>query len=538
VWAPSSLKHARRRELQLLAKHRMPAYRQRLLSIIQLSAPQLLPVPSASTAGPLHIELTSDLGDSISLTSAAIRLPLLPPSNRDDLASRPESAQAAASLGSSSTSRSLSRTRWQLPPFIKTAAGWPQDVPATIEVDGACLDTVASAQLESPTGRAWPARITECPALPDLLSVSATWPERTEKPRQTWMQRMLALAMIRRQSGLNDVQPATAPRTQQSLLLAAAVPYTVAEQLVDGPSQLSVRLRSDWAEAAIEVALHLRCVWVISEQPMDALAFMRQLVPSPPVHTDPEATSAANDALRGRPDLLTDVGSQQLSPRPADCQPASAWGTRLRAPVGLLVDLQQRAAGLAAALQPAPPLPCVCSAGVKYAAIMQDQSASFEERVRSLVMALQHRMANDSPGQPSSILRRLQLTRTTGLQQQLDPADAVLVLLQSDRQAGAVPSAQSFWRMRSQPSQLEQLIGVTMTMNVPIMVVLLGSGPWSGTMGTDLTRWARSGASVMQVASFDHNAQGTAAGGLLVQHAMYRMLTRITSAEIPARSKL
>ena len=516
----------------------MPAYRQRLLSIIQLTAPQLLPVPSDSTAGPLHIELTSDLGDSVSSTRATIRLPLLPPSNRGDLASRPESVQHAAPLGSSSLTRSLSGTRWQLPPFIKTAAGWPQDVPATIAVEGACLDTVTSARLESPTGRAWPARITERPALPDLPSVSATWPERTEQPRQSWVQRMLALAVIRRQSDSSDVQPAPAARTQQSLLLTAAIPYGEAQQVVDGLSQLSVRLRSDWAEASIELPLRPRCVWVISEQPTDALTFMRQLEPPLPVLTDPDAASAADDALEGRPDGPTDVGSQRGSLHSADCQPASPWSMRLRGPIGLLVNLQQRAAGLAAARQPAPPLPCVCSAGVKYAAVMQDQQASFEERLRSFVMGLQQQIADNGPGQPLPVLRRLQLIRTAGVKQQLDPADGVLVLLQSDRQIGAAPSAQSFWRMSSKPSQLEQLIDVTMTLHVPAMVVLLGSGPWSRTMGTDLTRWARSGASVLHVASLEHDAEGTAAGGLLVQLAMYRMLTSVNPAEVPARSKL
>jgi len=524
--------------LQLLAKHRMPAYRQRLLSIIQLSAPQLLPVPSDGIAGTLHIELTSHLGDSVSLTRATIRLPLLPPTNRGDLASGPESVQVAAPLGSNTMTRSFSGTRWQLPPFIKTAAGWPLDVPATIAVEGACLDTVTSARLESPDGRAWPARITERPALPDLLSVSATWPEPTDQPRQSWVQKMLVLAINRRQSDLTDVQPATAARTRQSLLLTAAIPYGEAKQVVNGPSQLSLRLRSDWAEASIELLLHPRCVWVISEQPADALAFLHQLVPPLPVPTVSEAASAADDALQGRADRLTDVGNQQLAPHSADCQPASAWSTRLRAPIGFLVDLQRRAASIAAARQPAPPLPCVCSAGVKYTAVMQDQSASFEERLRSFVVALQQRMANTGPGQPSSGLRKLQLTRPSGVQQQLDPADGVLILLQSDGRTGAAPSAQSFWRMASKPSQLEQLISVTMTMNVPNMVVLLGSGPWSRTMGTDLTRWARSGASVLHVASLDHNAQGTAAGGLLVQDAMYRMLTSVNAAEVPARSKL
>ena len=524
--------------LQLLAKHRMPAYRQRLLSIIQLSAPHLLPISPDSTARPLHIDLTSFLVESVSVNRATMRLPLLPPSrSQDDQPSGLRSVQAASSLGPAAAVRSFSQTRRQLPPLPKAAAWWPQDVPATIEVKGAYLDTVTSARLESPTGNAWPARVTERPALPDLLSVSAAGQGRREEPRQSWMPRILALAVTRRQSELNDVQSAAAPRTQQTLLLTAAVPYGEAQRFIQGQSQICARLRSDWAEASIELKLHPRCVWVVSQQPTDALAFMRHLVSALPVSTDPETASVADDALQGRPDDSTEVGRQRLASHSADRQPAPAWSMHLRDPIGLLADLQQRAAGLAAVRQPAPPLPCVRSAGVKYAAVVQDQNASFEERLRIFVTALQQRMANDGPGQAASILQKLQCSRISGEQQQLDPADGVLILLQSDRQTGAPPSARSFWRMASKPSQLEQLVNVTVHMNVPAMVVLLGSGPWSRTMGTDLTRWARSGVSVLHVASLDHSAQAAAAGGLLVQHAMHRMLTG-TNPERPARSKL
>ena len=535
MWTPNSTEPACRRVVQLLAKHRMPAYRLRLLSIIHLAAPQLLPVPFDSTAGPLHIELASNVADSVSVARATIRLPLLPPSHRDDLASGPQSMHSASSLGSINAERSFSGTHWQLPRFVKTAAGWPQDVPATIEVEGAWLDTVTGARLELPTGIARPAHIEERPASPELLPVSAAWPERMAEPRQSWMQRLLALAAIRGQSDSTNVQPVSASRHQQILQLTAAVPYREAQQFSEGFSKLSLRLRSDWAQTSIELALRPRCVWVVAEQPMDALAFMRQLVPQLPVSTDPGAAPAADDPLQGSTDEVTGVGNQRVSPLCADRQPASAWSMRLRAPIGVLVDMQQRAAGLAAARQPALPLPCICSAGVKYAAVMQDRNASFEARLRSFVMALQERMANNGRGQPPSVLRRLQFTRTSGAQQ-LDPADGVLVLLQSDRQNG--PPAHRFWHMASRPSELEQLIRVTLFLNVPTMVVLLGSGPWSRTMGSDLTRWARRGVSVLHVASLGDNAQATVAGGLLVQHAMYRMLTSINTAELPARAQL
>lgn len=524
-----------RRALQLLAMHRMSAYRERFLSKIQVSAPQLLQAPTGSvTVGP-QIQLSADIGPSASVTSATMRTPLLPPARRDGVVSL---SQAASSFGTSNTVGSGSETRWQLPQPFRTMMGRPQGMPVAIDVKGTCLDTVTSATLESSSGKAWPAHVVERPELPALLSVDVAGSKNNQ--RQSWAQWISGVVTSRLRSQLHDMQAGRHTDAQQGLRASAAVPSAEARALLEGLIELRVRLRSDWAEVSVELTPQPRCVWIISEAPEDASAFMGQLQSMQSASGSPEAASRDASMLQGPADDPAQQAEQPSASQPAHDQPAVAWRMRLHRPLGVLLHLQQRAAWLAAARPspPAPPAPSAYGAGVQYVAIVQHQSASFEARLRSFNAALQQKTSNRSAGQRSSLWRKLQSSTASSAPQPLAAPDGLLIMLQSTGtgQIGAAPSAASFWHSASQPSQLEQLMTTTSSMTLPTLLVLVGSNPWSPSTGADLTKWARGGASVLHVASLSGNAQEAAAGTFVIQHAMYRLLTEVSSS--PMRSKL
>ena len=516
--------------LQLLSKHRMVAYRERLLAILQQSSPQLLLAPSDSTAGLQLIHLDPDLGSAVSVIRASIRMPLLPPSSPDALTSERQSAQAQPL-------RSSSESRWQLrPPFWR-----PQGMSVAIELHGSCLNTVTSARLESSSGEVSPTRVVERPALPALLSVSSAGSERKNQQRQSWAQWLTGLVDSRPRNLLNRCDADGNSRAQQVLQLRAAVPHKEAQQFVDRLSKLSVRLRSDWAESSVELTLQMRCVWVISGEHEDALAFVNQLSPPSAPRTS-DAASRAHNMSPGPDKKPLQRDDQLAASHPANDQPASAWTMRLRGPVRVLINLQQRAARAAAARLPQPTQPILSAygAGVQYVAIVQNQHTSFEARLRLFSTLLHRRTSIDSKGQHSSIWRKLQIDAASSAPQELSKPDGVLIMLQGNGSGpfGPSPALSGFSRSASKPTQLEQLITTTTGMRLPTLVVWLGRSPWLPSIGADLTRWARSGASVVHVALLRDNAQEAAAGTFLIQHAMYQILTGGETSLLPARSKL
>ena len=513
------------------------------MSTIRASAPQLLPPRSSSIAESLQIQLSSSLGPSVSINRATLNMPLLPPSRRDAQVSRPESPQPASLVGISNATRSFTETQWRLPVPLRTAYGRPQTVPVALEIEGACLDAVTSALLQTPTGKVWPANITERPALPAGLLVQAAGSEGTAQQRQSWAQRVLGLVTARLRCDLHDTHPASSATTVQVLRVGAALPLTEAQQLVDGLLVLSVGLQSDWDEVSAELSLQPRRVWVTSEDPNDTLDLISQLQPPLLQPLPPEAASVAHVMVSDHADELPEREDPPLPAHSADDQPASGWRTRLRDSIRILSDLQQRTVGLAAArlYQPSPSLPCAYRAGVYYVAITQHQQATFAARLQSFAGALQQQTSSSGgKGQPPSLWHKHQLSTIFSAPAPVTKPDGVLILLRADAAvpSGAAPVSASLSNMAPKPWQLEQLIITASELKLPVLVVLLGSSPWSRTMGADLTRWARTGASVVHVASLSHNPQAAAAASASVQNAIYTLLSNPQMPSLPARSKL
>ena len=532
--------------LQLLAKHRMPAYRERVCSLIRVSAPQLLPGASESSDEPPQISLTSELGPPIQAKRAKIRVPMLPPPSTDS----PVDA-ASAAVGPPT---GVSTSRWQLPPPFSRSAGRLQRVSIEVSVEGACLDTVTSAQISSQQGELWQGRIAERPAAPPLAVAEFDDSERADEHQRSWAQWMMGLMAGRQRSPAADAPSMVRSEALQVLRVHATLPFETARSLVDQLSRLDVRLCSDFAEVPVMLELQPRRVWLIAEDPQDALAFLTQL----PVQTSDAASAKLSVLMDGRRTQHEDVhaGVRSTGPLswpsgPANVQEAFSSGMSLRRLVAAAAELQQRASAGLAGRRQSKSIELPLSAygyGVQYDAVLQPQPESLEARLRSDTAALRQQHPKEVQQDIAGVIG--QVTRLIGkvrgpaapfpVQRRSMP-DAVLILLQSAELAGSGAASSSLvgsLRSSSRSMALKQLITAAASGTVPVLIVLSGASPWSPLMGADLTVWARSGASVLHVKSLCGCPERPADGAYLIQHAVYRLVAGNTKSMMLLQSKL
>ena len=523
-----------RRLLQLLAKHRMPAYRERVISLIRVSAPRLLRAASECSYEPPQVELSSELGPRTQATRGTVRVPLLPPSIPDN----PSTAALATVMTPSRARilpRSVSNSRWQLPPPFSRASG--QRVPVAVEVEGSCLETVTSVHVQSREGELWPYRIAERPQAPCLASAEPVRSERAGQQQPSWAQWMAGLvASGHRSLPAADTLPECHDEAPQILRMHATIPYETAQSLVTQQGGPEASLRSDFGEESITLSLNPHRVWIIAEDPRDALTFLSQLA-VPPSGAASAGLTASLDGRYIQEDSTHAVveasAEQPRKSRACNTEAAPVSGLRLRKPFAALAELQRRAAAGAAALrqpQHAAELVSGYGSGVRYETVMQPQRGSFEARLQADAASLQqHRgqQQQDSARWTVQLLHMLRVLPAPSAAQRRASADAVLILLQpAARVVSGAASQGSAHRSPSsaRPERLQQLLAAAASADVPVLVVLSGSSPWSPWMGADLTAWARSGASVLHVQSLSVDPQAAADSCSVIQHAVYRLL--------------
>jgi hypothetical protein len=465
-----------------------------------------------------------------------------------------------AASGASTMPRSVSITRWQLPPPFSRTSGQQQRVPIAADVEGSCLDTVTGVQVQSREGELWQGRITERPMAPslDLAEPVGSGDVHQQQQQRSWAQWMMGLVVSRQRSPSADGPSGGCNEAQQTLRMRAAIPYQAAQSLMTQPSGLDVRLRSDFVDVPVALELQPRRVWIIAEQAEVALTFLSQL-PMPPANAASAQLKALTGCRRSQHDSALDASqssAQLMRPsRAADIRAAAVSGLSLRKPIATLAELQRRvAAGIAAVRQSQPvAMPPISGYGwgLRYEAIAQAQPESIEARLQGAAALLQQHRGQQqhdhagSAGQLSRLVRKLRflapLSAATPRRSPDAVPDAVLILLQPAARvvsgAAAYSSASPPWSC-SRHVHLEQLIVAAASANVPVLVVLSGTGLWSPLMGADLTAWARSGASVLHVESLSGDPDASAKSSHLIQHAVYRLLADAEESMLPSRSKL
>lgn len=275
-----------RRSRLLLAGHRMPSYREAVLA----RAGKLADVKSSAGA---DVVLSSTLAPQLAVVNASALHPPLPLPQP----SRP--AFAAADGPRVQAKRSISGA-WQWLP-LGTGNSQRGVTPASVRLrvaiwapeDPAALHSITSARLRQP-GRAslpmrWVVHVGTPPVQADTAKTAAGTDARPAGVR-LWL-----LSVLSRTSGQQPQQQRHPQQQQQqqaaeqNSVLEIVLPTAQARQLL-AQSQMSLKLRSDFTEAAVTVQLRRQLLWVLGGS-ADATA--RLLLPS---DTGGASSESASDA--------------------------------------------------------------------------------------------------------------------------------------------------------------------------------------------------------------------------------------------------
>lgn len=295
------------RSALLLAGHRMPSYRARMLRL----AGSLAQTQGSAGAG---VALCDSLAPQLDRVVARAMHPPLSPALRwkgETTAARWGRLQP---LGSGAAAR-----RW-LPTGKAGSAG-----PSTVQMQiclvaapgqEAALHSVTSVRLRQPHKVSLSTRWVSHPGPPSVQSASAAAVGTHDDPSpgmRLWLGSLLQ--RVRRPQ-----QQTTAPHSLLDVQLPAAQAHSVLSQ-----PQLSLKLRSDFAEAAVAVQLHRQQLWVLSDSAEASTQLLLQLA-------DP---SAARQPAASKSGAALDSDATEGQPARAKEASSSAW-RRSRAWVGTL----------------------------------------------------------------------------------------------------------------------------------------------------------------------------------------------------------
>ena len=259
-----------RRSALLLAGHRMPSYREAVLA----RAGRLTHVQSSAGA---DVVLSSTLAPQLAAVTASALHPPLPPS-------QPSGPAMAAAGWLWPQAKSSMSGPWQWLPIgtgRSQSGGTPTSVRLRVGIgapeDPAVLHSITSARLRQP-GRAslpmrWVAHVGTPPVQADLAEAPVSTSARPARMRP-WLTSVLSRA--RWQQPQPQPQQQQQPPAEQRSVLEILLPTAQARQLLAQP-QVSLKLRSDFTEAAVTVQMRRQLLWVLGGS---AHATARLLLPS------------------------------------------------------------------------------------------------------------------------------------------------------------------------------------------------------------------------------------------------------------------
>lgn len=254
------------RSVLLLAGHRMPSYREAVLA----RAGKLTHVQSSAGA---DVVLSSTLAPQLAAVTASALHPPLPPS-------QPSGPAMAAAGWLRPQAKSSVSGPWKWLPIgtgHSQSGGTPPSVRLRVSIgapeDPAVLHSITSARLRQP-GRAsvpmrWIAHAGTPSVQADLAEATVSTSARPARMRP-WLTRVLS------HTRWQQPQQQQQPPAEQRSVLEVLLPTAQARQLLAQP-QVSLKLRSDFTEAAVTVQMRRQLLWVLGGS---AHATARLLLPS------------------------------------------------------------------------------------------------------------------------------------------------------------------------------------------------------------------------------------------------------------------
>ena len=423
--------------------HRMPAYRQRLLSLIQAVAPGLLiQNPALVMAAPTGnvISVVADLAPELGPARAYARIPPLPPTDASGsviparMPVKDADAEAKQSAGS----------RWAWPQTL-SRLGKQQRVKLLVSVSGVGLSSVTHAWGQTKSGSIFPAKIIKRPPQ-TVLSPRVRVEYCVCHPNvAAYIPPWLHFAFVRPNKNVRQIP---------HLLLAVELSLPVARELASESSQesnrLQIFLQTDYGSSAAAVQLRPHHVWLLARQDADAWTALMQHLGQNSAPIQLQQSTASTSAARG-------VQPMKCSPAPhveETSQPVqvaiSVQGSALPslplALIRMMRNSMQRLLGRAVpyAYKDKDLLQSY-SAGILYTAVGNTYGADLSSSCSSVELLLQSRLDRQHC-QSSQHFRRFaayfpalqHFARLSGRRHWQQPPDVLIILLNNAKlgQAG------------------------------------------------------------------------------------------------------
>ena len=263
------------RRVLLLAMHRMPAYRQRVLALVQRLSSQLLPPMPAEAQPPetgskSAVALVANLAPELGPLRASARVPLLPPPT-------PVSTlQISSGTGTLLPLSSLSSQQLRSEEGGGSRWAWPQEwsgpahrqlVGMHVTLSGPGLASVTSLRAQTDDGTLCRSSVLERPPPPSLSPADATDLAGSivlHNPKERWWQRWSLQNVWPTKHTVGGPRDAAAGAPpSESLQLQVELPLVQARALQANRSQLQLYMRSDFAAAGLTVRLEPYTAWLV-----------------------------------------------------------------------------------------------------------------------------------------------------------------------------------------------------------------------------------------------------------------------------------
>lgn len=272
--------------------HRMPAYRQRLLSLIQAVAPGLLnQEPALVMAAPTGnvISIVADLAPELGPARAYARIPLLPPTDASGsvIPARMPVKHADAEA------KPIAGSRWAWPQPLSRFAK-QQRVKLLVSVSGVGLSSVTHAWGQTKSGSIFPAKIIKRPPQP-VLSPRVDHERCVRYPyAAAYIPPWLHFAFVRPNFDVRQI-----PHLLLTVELSLSAARELASESLQEVNDLQIFLQTDYCSSAAAVQLRPHHVWLLAGQDADAWSALMQHLGQNSVTNQLQQSTASTSAACG-----------------------------------------------------------------------------------------------------------------------------------------------------------------------------------------------------------------------------------------------